>query len=62
MTGRLCLKDEGEATTPIPALPPEREGRYQSFASLGWMKDDPRSAGRPFTIHYSRFTPLQEQG
>ena len=40
MTGRLCLKDEGEATTPIPALPPEREGRYQSFASLGWMKDE----------------------
>ena len=50
---RAALKDEGEATTPIPALPPEREGRYQSFASLGWMKDDPAAweDHSPFTIH-----------
>jgi apolipoprotein N-acyltransferase len=31
-------KNENQTTTPIPALPPEREGRDQSFASPGWRK------------------------
>jgi apolipoprotein N-acyltransferase len=39
---RATGKAEGEnqTTTPIPALPPEREGRNQSFASPGWRKSE----------------------